>query len=172
MTITSPHQKVSNACCRFKNHCEVRSFKFLFVGFVLIMEKLVQLKTNRYMCLRMLEDECNFKSICIDDENEKVYSQLKRFYKPVTFSQASMLRTCSLTQEDYHTLTATVLKIRNNCSPLYMSSFITLYLVTKHVIMELTDNKKRSQLCVWLNHLYDNHEIDWNNIFRYRISTQ
>ena len=136
------------------------------------MEKLVQLKTNRYMCLRMLEDECNFKSICIDDENEKVYSQLKRFYKSVTFSQASMLQTCSLTQEDYHTLTATVLKIRNNCSPLYMSSFITLYLVTKHVIMELTDNKKRSQLCVWLNHLYDNHEIDWNNIFRYRISTQ
>ena len=128
------------------------------------MEKMLQSEINRYICSRMLEDECKASKVFINFKYEKYYAGLKRYYKPISFPNVPELKERELNINDYYRVIRSSLYAKNMDGKTPIKTLITIYLVTKHLVAEYNKDNQGFQFCGWMNRVYDDNEIDWNDI--------
>lgn len=134
------------------------------------MDRRVQHEINRYICTRMLENECEFIKTCLSYNYERYYAALENFYKPCLFPE-HQLTSMVIHEYDYYRIIRSALHTENVGEKPTMKSFIIIYLVTKHLVIELNKINKETNLVVWMNCILDCNEINWNIILPRESST-
>ena len=127
------------------------------------MNKALQFEINRYICSRMLEDECNGSKVYVNFKYEKYYAGLKRYYKPISFPHFPELKTRELNFDDYYRVIRSSL-VAKNMDGINIKTFIVIYLVTKHLAVEYNKDNKGFHFCGWMNRICDDNDVNWNDI--------
>ena len=136
------------------------------------MDRERQSLINRYICFRLLEVECGFNSV-YDEQYESYYTCLdKHFwhsmrrmpcYKIPTVSDISELK------EDYIAiLRGALIDFVRNGDKIDKNTVHILFIVTRYLVVHYKTERKGDCayfLCIWLNNLLDECNIEWDNNF-------
>ena len=128
------------------------------------MDKRVQCEINRYICSRMLEDECDFNKVNLNHQYERYYSALKRSYRAANFDNYPVGK--KFIFDDYYTIIRSALCVKNMEGKPIMKTIIVIYLITKHLVVEYNEEEKGFYFCGWMNQILDECDINWTNIER------
>ena len=128
------------------------------------MDRALQFEINRYICSRMLEDECNASKVYVNFKYEKYYAGLKRYYKSISFPHFTELKKRELEFDDYYRVIRSSLFAKNMDGKASIKTFIIIYVVTKHLVVEYSKENKGFNFCGWMNRLCDDNEVNWNEI--------
>ena len=130
------------------------------------MERAIQCDINRYICSRMLEDECDYSKVHLNTAYEDFYKLLKRYYKPTAILSSkrfSELKAQDLNEAAYYKVIRSSLYARD-MGPLCMKTLIIVYVVTKHLVVHYNKDKQGFYYCIWMNNLLNDSDINWNVI--------
>ena len=128
------------------------------------MNKALQFEINRYICSRMLEDECNASKMYVNFKYEQYYAELKRYYKPISFPHFPELKARELNFDDYYRVIRSSLSAKNMDETPSIKTFVLIYLVTKHLVVEYNKDNKGFHFCGWMNRICDDNEVNWDDI--------
>lgn len=136
-----------------------------FSSDIAIMNKDVQWKISRYICSRVLENECGFSS-SLNSKYEKYYTALDQFYKPCTFPVFPSLETFVFNEINYLRAMRSCLYAKNEDGKPSIKSFIIIYLATKLLIIEFNKFNQGFHFVGWMNNIFNDNEINWDNLIK------
>lgn len=122
----------------------------------------MQYEVNRYICSRMLEDECDFGKMILNPQYEGYYSELKSYYTPASFDRYPVGKEFCF--DDYNRIIRSALFSKNMNGKPTMRTFIIIYVLTKHLVVKYNEEKRGYYFCGWMNYVLDECDINWSKI--------
>lgn len=129
------------------------------------MIKKIQLEISRYICSRVLENECGFFSTR-NYRYEKYYIALEQFYKPCMFPIFSAQESFIFNELNYLRAMRSCLYAKNEDGKPSIKSFIIIYLATKLLIIEFNEVDQGFLFAGWMNNIFNDNEVDWNSLIK------
>ena len=136
------------------------------------MDKELQIAINRYICFRLLEVECGFNSV-YDEQYESYFNCLDQHYwhimRRIPSYKIPTVSTILELKEDYTAIMrGALIDFVRNGDRVDKNTVHILFIVTRYVVAYYKKERKGDCayfLCIWLNNLLDECDIEWNNIF-------
>lgn len=136
------------------------------------MDKKLQITINRYICFRLLEVECGFNSV-YNEQYESYFNCLDKHYWHVIRRMSSYkiptVNSILDLKEDYIAiLREAVIDFVRNGDKIDKNTVHILYIITRYLVAHYKTDRKGDCayfLCIWLNNLLDECDIEWNDTF-------
>ena len=136
------------------------------------MDKHLQLVINRYICFRLLEDECGFNTV-YDEQYEGFYTCLNQHYRHnmrrmSKFKLPTANGILELKEDYIAILRGAFLDFAKNGDEIDKNTVHILFTITKYLVKHYKTEQKGDcaySLCIWLNNLLDKCTIEWDEVF-------
>jgi len=111
----------------------------------------------------MLEDNCGFAKVFVNEEFERYYILLKKHDRRLNekcFEKCSdLLSQLQISDVTYYKIMRAAMYSKN-CSTVTLKTLIVLFVVTSRLVL-LNKDDKGFLFCGYLNNLLDANKIDW-----------